>query len=57
MKDKHTLSLIYGIDENLPDDIFYREIKLINIQFEEYTEQSVFRKYKSELQTQRQDKS
>lgn len=35
MTDKHTLSLYYGIDENLPDDIFYREIKLINIQFEE----------------------
>ena len=43
---KHYLSIYYGIDENLPDDIFYREIKLINLQFEEYTEQSVFRKYK-----------
>lgn len=32
---KHYLSIYYGIDENLPDDIFYREIKLINLQFEE----------------------
>lgn len=35
MKDKHYLSIYYGIDETLPDDIFYREIKLINIQIEE----------------------
>jgi hypothetical protein len=56
MTDKHYLSIYYGIDESLPDDIFYREIKLINLQFEEYTERSVFQKYKREL-IKRKDKT
>lgn len=35
MTDKHTLSLYYGIDENLPDNEFYKKIKEINCLAEE----------------------
>ena len=30
MYTKHFLSLYYGIDESLPDDLFYAEIEKIN---------------------------
>ena len=35
MKDKHYLSIYYGIDENLPDDEFYRQVGEINKECEE----------------------
>lgn len=35
MKDKHYLSIYYGIDETLPDDEFYKKIREINRECEE----------------------
>lgn len=35
MKNKHYLSIYYGIDENLPDDEFYQKINEINQECEE----------------------
>ena len=32
---KHYLSLIYGIDETLPDEDFYRQVREINKECEE----------------------
>lgn len=42
MKDKHYLSIYYGIDETLPDDEFYKKIKEINRECEECTKKFNF---------------
>ena len=36
-QDKHYLSIIYGIDENLPDDEFYCRVNEINQECEKHT--------------------
>ena len=35
-EDKHYLSIYYGIDETLPDDIFYCRVKEINQECEKH---------------------
>lgn len=42
--NKHYLSIYYGIDETLPDDIFYCRVKEINKECEESTKKFTNRK-------------
>lgn len=47
--NKHYLSIYYGIDETLPDDIFYQRVKEINKECEESTKKFTKKKGSKKL--------